>query len=1234
MRNRSTWVFLLATSLLMALWYKACSSRSVNAAGEVPAADRPNDPWVFRSVLDKQPRMITLALHKDLWVSYSTDRCAMYKTWKGGVNFDGTVWNMRHGPQPTTRGNAWFENKIDRPWLLEQGGKTDTATTEYKGHRYTTDGHAEIFYDLVGASGTRVRINERPEYIEKDGQLGLERKFTTSGVPAGVQVKFCTNASSIADASNVKTDGKWAISSQKSIQNGNYHLTELDGVVTLNPDETTLTTWFIGVPTIENKMESLMDETAKLSPGERLMDKSDCRTCHNAEMKTVGPSYAAIAEKYRTTPENIDKLAKKVVAGGAGVWGVAAMSAHPQLSISDAKAMVSYILDLEEGTDRGEGGAQKRVAGASSSTWLTPVAESETSKLATGLIARVHNISPTVRLLADINWAAKPAFTGLLPKINFEDGDFGPFADNFAVEAEGYLYMEQDDNALLELASDDGSMLWIDDQLVIEHDGPHGAAPKEAEVALRKGYHKLKLRYYQGQGGRALMFKWMRTTSTEMSYIPFNHFFHGSIPEDGNMAILGSGNKIPGDRAPLTEVHPSFTLTQARPNDFLPKVAGMDFMSDGRLVVSTWDPTGGIYLLDNVEQGDPAKITVKRIASGLAEPLGVKVVNDTIYVLQKHELTRLIDNDGDDVIDEYQCFAKGWRASANFHEFAFGLVYKAGYFYAALAIAINPGGASTRPQIPDRGKVLKISATTGEITYIARGLRTPNGIGLGVDDEIFVADNQGDWLPSSKILHITEGAFFNSFAVDSAVVAQMPIKQPLVWLPQDEIGNSPSTPLAINVGPFAGQMIHGDVCHGGIKRVSVEKINGQYQGCVFRFIQGLEAGVNRICWGPDGALYVGGIGNPGNWGHAGKLWYGLQRLEYNKKSSFEMLAVRAKTDGMEIEFTEPLKPGEGWNAADYTIKQWWYKPTMQYGGPKMDEEALQITSVHVSADRKKVFLALNGMKPEHVVYVHLNQHWISEPGNELWTTEAWYTLNNIPQGVMGERTTAPAQIAAAPNTLTEAEKAAGWKLLFDGKTLNGWRNFKKDKVTGTDWKIDQDAIHLAAFKNASGHWQSGNGGDIITNEAYGDFELQLEWQIGACGNSGIIYFVQETDQYDYVWQTGPEMQVLDNNCHPDAKFLSHRAGDLYDLQECKYITVRPPGQWNQVRLISKNGKIEHWLNNRCLVSYDFDSQDFRTMVAKSKFKDMPGFAKVRKGHIALQDHGDPVWYRNIKLITK
>ena len=377
-------------------------------------------------------------------------------------------------------------------------------------------------------------------------------------------------------------------------------------------------------------------------------------------------------------------------------------------------------------------------------------------------------------------------------------------------------------------------------------------------------------------------------------------------------------------------------------------------------------------------------------------------------------------------------------------------------------------------------------------------------------------------------------------------------------------------------------------------------------------------------------IYTGGIGSSGNWGHTGKLWYGLQRLQFNGESTFEMLAVRAKSDGIEIEFTEPLRPGEGWSAADYLVKQWYYQPTKEYGGPKLDETILPARSVSVSEDRKRVFLALDGLREKHIVYVQLQNSPVSDLGHELWSTEAWYTLNNIPADRPGFRREAPAPPAL--NTLSAAEAAAGWKLLFDGKSTAGWRNYGKSTI-GKSWIIDDGAQMLDAKPRDDGGWQAADGGDIITEEEYENFELSLEWRIGNCGNSGIIYHVHESEDYGYVWQTGPEMQVLDNSCHPDGKYATHRAGDLYDMIECEYLSVLPAGSWNKVRLVVDNGRAEHWLNGRKVVTYTLGDESWKARIRDSKFAEMPGFGSYTKGHLALQDHGDPVWYRNIKIRT-
>lgn len=450
----------------------------------------------------------------------------------------------------------------------------------------------------------------------------------------------------------------------------------------------------------------------------------------------------------------------------------------------------------------------------------------------------------------------------------------------------------------------------------------------------------------------------------------------------------------PGHGAPLEGVHPSYDLTTLHHGDFKPKVGGLAFLPDGRLLFTTWDTEGGVYVLDGFQEGDSTKIHRKRIAAGLHEPLGIEVVDGNIFVVQKHELTQLIDLDGDDVIDEYRTICNAWQVTDDFHEFAFGLVYDKGHFYVTLSMAMRL--LSTQQQKIDRGKTLKI-AIDGSYEWINYGLRTPNGIGLGVDGELFVTDNEGQWLPANKLIHVKKGEYHGmAWGLLDSLQEPPQMTPPTLWLPGNEISNSPSEPIVMNDGPYSGQMLHGDVSNGGIKRDFLEKVNGSYQGAVFRFTQGLAAGVNRLCWGPDGALYIGEIGMVGGWTWKEKK-YGLQSIKYNGKTTFEMLAIRARPKGFEIEFTQPLKDNLEIVTSEFLLSQWWYKPTKAYGGPKMDMEKLTVTASQLSEDRKKLYLEIPNLKKEHVVYFRIPSYLRSANDQGLWSSEAWYTLNHIPE---------------------------------------------------------------------------------------------------------------------------------------------------------------------------------------------------------------------------------------------
>lgn len=447
----------------------------------------------------------------------------------------------------------------------------------------------------------------------------------------------------------------------------------------------------------------------------------------------------------------------------------------------------------------------------------------------------------------------------------------------------------------------------------------------------------------------------------------------------------------PGFGISLEAVHPGLELVNFRPHEFKPRVGGMAFLPDGRLLVSTWDSIGAVYALTGVASGDSNQVTITKIASGLSEPLGLTTVGNEIFVLQKQELTQLVDHDEDGIVDEYRQLNDNFGVTPDFHEFSYGLAYHEGYFYGGLGLAMRL--MSHEMQLEDRGTIFRMDRK-GSFEQIATGLRQPNGIVINAEGEIFVTENQGQWVPGCKIVHVQEGHFYGCQFGTGDRYTGLEASPPAVWLPQDEIGNSPGQPLFVQEGIYAGQMIHGEVSHGGVKRVFLEKVNGQYQGVAFRFTQGLEAGINRMAWGPDGALYVGGVGMNGGWAHR-EHQYGLQKLIFKEKTAFEMLAIRAQPGGFEIEFTQPVEQGISTSREMINLQQWYYQATAAYGGPKLDLQDLSISSATFNADRTKLNLQISGLKAGYVVYFNLSPEWKSQTGDPLWSGDAWYTLNNL-----------------------------------------------------------------------------------------------------------------------------------------------------------------------------------------------------------------------------------------------
>ncbi len=202
----------------------------------------------------------------------------------------------------------------------------------------------------------------------------------------------------------------------------------------------------------------------------------------------------------------------------------------------------------------------------------------------------------------------------------------------------------------------------------------------------------------------------------------------------------------------------------------------------------------------------------------------------------------------------------------------------------------------------------------------------------------------------------------------------------------------------------------------------------------------------------------------------------------------------------------------------------------------------------------------------------------------------------------------------------------GFVSLFDGKTTNGWHTYGKD-IAGAAWEIEDGTLHL----NVEGKSRADRG-DLVTDKEYENYHLKLEWKISEGGNSGIIFNVHEDlSKFRNTYQTGPEMQIIDNDKHADAKIHKHRAGDLYDLIASSKEVEKPVGEWNKAEIVLNNGKLDLYLNGVKVVSTTMFDENWDKLVAESKFAKWPGFAKYKKGKIALQDHNDAVWFRNIMI---
>ena len=428
---------------------------------------------------------------------------------------------------------------------------------------------------------------------------------------------------------------------------------------------------------------------------------------------------------------------------------------------------------------------------------------------------------------------------------------------------------------------------------------------------------------------------------------------------------------------------------------------------------------GEVFIVENAFS-DPPEPVFKRYAFGLAEPLGLLELDGWIYFAQRGEISRMRDVDGDDRADVFEKVSDDWSISGNYHEYAFGPRQTPdGKLWVTLNI---PFDAEPYGRADWRGWAVRVDRHTGKMEPVAGGLRSPAGVEVSPWGDVFYTDNQGEWNNASKMSQIEVGNYHgHPWGIESArlpesLVPPLPegqprggiymkdlhqqipnYKMPAVWFPYVKLGQSPSgfkwDTTGGGFGPFENQIFVGDQHHAMLMCVFLEEINGHWQGAAFEFRYGLQSGVIRVAFADDASLFIG-MSSRG-WGSLGPDPYGLQRLVWTGQMPFEVHEMRARSDGFELTFTQPVDAATAADPASYFMESYTYKLSEEYGGPEDDKLQLRITSAEVADDGMSVRLSIDPLRAGYVHELYLTGV-RDESGSALLHDKAYYTLVELP----------------------------------------------------------------------------------------------------------------------------------------------------------------------------------------------------------------------------------------------
>ena len=447
-----------------------------------------------------------------------------------------------------------------------------------------------------------------------------------------------------------------------------------------------------------------------------------------------------------------------------------------------------------------------------------------------------------------------------------------------------------------------------------------------------------------------------------------------------------------------------------QPADVVLEVGGLAPVGKDLLVTTR---RGEVWLVRDAYGSEPR---YQLWAEGLQEPLGLLEHEGWFYTAQRGELSRMRDTNGDGRMDELRTVSSGWPLSGNYHEYCFGPALAGD---GTMWMTWNkPFGDEPFGFANFRGWAARVQKD-GTWEGACAGLRSPAGVGTAPWGEVFYTDNQGEWCATSKFAALAEGDFHgHPHGIESCKLPQSRVQHPgevksglrmevaaatipsfrlpAVWIPYDRLGRSPAGFVwddAGRFGPYKGQVLCGDQWSAEVFRMSLEKVNGRWQGACYPFRKGLKCGITRLAWGTDGSLWCG-LTNRG-WGSLGKSMDGIQRLVWKGAETFDLLEVTARKGGFALRFSHPVDPSSV-AAQSVTVARWTYDHHAGYGCPERDNTDLAVTAARLSADGMVVELDVDGMKP---VWVHhLVCKGIRAKGDVKGTpAEAFYTLNAMPE---------------------------------------------------------------------------------------------------------------------------------------------------------------------------------------------------------------------------------------------